>query len=52
MPKRVTKLQVFIASPGDVEAERDIAEHVVNDLNIQIASKDDGNRRTDEIGTA
>jgi hypothetical protein len=38
MPERVTKLQVFIASPGDVEAERDIVEKVVKDLNIRIAS--------------
>jgi|GEM_PF-2920341 len=37
MPERVTKLQVFIASPGDVQGERDAAGAVVEDLNHTVA---------------
>jgi hypothetical protein len=37
MPERVTMLQVFIASPGDVQAERDAVEAVVTELNRSVA---------------
>lgn len=34
MPKQITQLRVFVASPGDVEPERSALENVINDLNI------------------
>jgi hypothetical protein len=37
MPSARTELQIFVASPGDVQKERDRLEAVVNDLNNNIA---------------
>ena len=34
MPKQITLLRVFVASPGDVEPERLALEQVIRDLNI------------------
>lgn len=33
MPRQVTQLQVFVASPNDVQPERDVLDHVVAELN-------------------
>jgi hypothetical protein len=39
MPKSITKLQVFVASPGDVQEERDCLQQVVDRLNRGIAAE-------------
>jgi hypothetical protein len=39
MPEPVTKLQVFVASPGDVQEERDRMQQVVDSLNRGIAAE-------------
>jgi hypothetical protein len=36
MPERFRKIRIFIASPGDVAAERDQLGRVVDELNITI----------------
>ena len=33
MPTQVTRISIFVASPGDVQAERDALDEVVEDLN-------------------
>ena len=39
MPKQVTLLKVFVASPGDVVDERNALEQVIRDLNIILGAK-------------
>jgi hypothetical protein len=38
MPEQVTKLKLFLASPGDVNKERDVLTKVAGELNSTIAS--------------
>jgi hypothetical protein len=37
MTERVTKVRVFVVSPGDVQKERDLLVDVVDELNRGIA---------------
>jgi diguanylate cyclase (GGDEF)-like protein len=37
MPSSITKLTVFVASPGDVQEERSQLENVITDLNLGVA---------------
>ena len=39
MPQEVTKVRVFVASPGDVRAERDALAGVLNELNYTTGQK-------------
>ncbi|MDP8208076.1 MAG: DUF4062 domain-containing protein [Candidatus Electryonea clarkiae] len=39
MPKTVTLLQVFVASPADVAEERDVLEEIIRELNLIWANK-------------
>lgn len=39
MPQEVTKVRIFIASPGDVREERDILAGIINELNYTIGQK-------------
>lgn len=34
MAKQITLIKVFVASPGDVDSEREALEHVIRDLNV------------------
>ena len=38
MPKDITILQVFVASPGDVSDERTIVDDVVDEMNLTLPS--------------
>lgn len=39
MPQEVTKVRVFVASPGDVRSERDVLASVVGELNYTLGQK-------------
>jgi hypothetical protein len=39
MPEQVTKLRVFVASPGDVRRERELLDGVIDELNRGIAAE-------------
>jgi hypothetical protein len=48
MPKTITLLRVFIASPGDVDDERQVVKKVIEELNISFSNSN--NLKLEVIG--